>query len=109
MELDLMTISSDPLLPLTLARVRLVWGCTLRAPTRRGPRTGCSARSSRILTEERERHRRCRQEVKARIEDFFKKYKTDEGEEVRFAGWFDRVTAVDKVEQALKVAKKHRK
>ena len=44
-----------------------------------------------------------------RIEEFFKTYKTDEGEEVKFACWFDRVTAIEKVKHALKAAKKHRK
>jgi inorganic pyrophosphatase len=110
MELDLMTISSEPLLPLTLARVRLVGGCTLES----SDETRAEDKMLGALVADPDLKNvndidDVDKKLKTRIEDFFKRYKTDEGEEVKFAGWFDRVTAVDKVKHALKAAKKHRK
>jgi len=110
MELDLLTISSEPLLPLTIARVRLVGGCTLQS----SDESHAEDKILGVLIADPDLKGvsdigEVDKKLKQRIEDFFKTYKNDEGEEVKFSAWFDRVTALDKVKHGLKAAKKKRK
>jgi inorganic pyrophosphatase len=110
MELDLMTISSEPLLPLIIARVRIVGGCTLNS----SDESKSEDKILGVLVADPDLKNvtdidEVDAKLKAKIEAFFKTYKSDEGEDVKFSGWFDRVTALDKVKHALKAAKKQRK
>jgi len=109
MELDLMAISSEPLLPLTVLRVRLLGGCAIRVgdepaedkllgavicdPTN-ADLTDLSAVDGKL---------------KARISDFFRAYKQDEGQAVSIDGWYDRLAAIDKVKAGLRAAAKKRR
>jgi inorganic pyrophosphatase len=110
MELDLMTISSEPMLPLTIARVRIVGGCTLESSDEAKPEDKIlgvlvADPNLKAVSDIDDVDKK----LKAQIEEFFKTYKDDEAEEVKFAGWFDRLTGLDKVKHALKAAKKQRK
>jgi inorganic pyrophosphatase len=110
MELDLMAISSEPLLPLTLARVRLVGGCTVHTSDE-------SKNEDKLLgivlgdpdVEKLIDINDVEHRLKSKIEEFFKTYKDDEGELAVVVRWFDRITALDKVKIGLKKAKRAEK
>jgi inorganic pyrophosphatase len=110
MEIDLMAISTEPLLPLTIARVRLVGGCTLKCSDDDGPEDKLLG----VVLGDPDVERtgdigEVDAKLKKKIEDFFTTYKQDEGVPVVFERWFDRVTAIDKVKAGLRAAKKARR
>lgn len=109
-ELDLMAISTEPLLPLTVARVRLIGGCTIHCSEDRHPEAkllGAVVGDPDVdklvdITD-------ISDALKAKIDKFFTTYKIDEDEEVVVEEWFDRETAIAKVKAGLRAAKKARR
>jgi inorganic pyrophosphatase len=110
MELDLLTISSEPLLPLTLAHVRIVGGCTLGSSDESRPEDkilGALIGDPDLASVQDLRD--VDTALRARIEQFFETYKKDEGVDVKVSAWFDREAGLAKVKHALKAGKKNRK
>jgi inorganic pyrophosphatase len=111
-ELDLMAISTEPLLPLTILRVRLIGGCSIRAGDQPSEDKllgavvcdpGCTELTDLHAVDDK---------LKARIAEFFTTYKLNEAETVAFEGWYDRLAAIDKVKASIRArvaAKKKRK
>jgi len=110
MEIDLMAISTEPLLPLTVAHVRLIGGCTINS----GDETGTEDKLLGTVIGDPDvvgilDIGDVDRKLKAKIEEFFNTYKDDEGVPVKVEGWFDRLTAVAKVKAGIRAAKKARK
>ncbi len=110
MELDLLGISTEPLLPLTVARVRLLGGFTLDCEDDHGPEDKLIgavlgdpdvAKLNDVADLD--------SKLKAKIEHFFLTYKQDEGVTVKLERWFDRVTAIEKLTKGFAAAKRARK
>jgi inorganic pyrophosphatase len=87
-EVDMLVLASEPMLPLTIVRVRPIGGFTI-VTQGEGPEhklIGVALGDPQVadLREASE----IPGEVRERIERFFRTYKQDEGVDVRFEGWF---------------------
>jgi inorganic pyrophosphatase len=110
MEIDLLALSTEPLLPLTIAKVRLVGGCTIHSGDESSSEDkllGVAVGDPGVEAVIDINHVDAK--MKARIEEFFSVYKDDEAIETVVERWFDRVTAIDKIRVGLKAAKKAEK
>ncbi len=109
MELDLMAISTEPLLPLTIARVHILGGCTLKSTDERL----CEDKLLGAVIGDPDVDRYADladvdETLKARIEELYTSYKSDEGASVIVEHWFDRMVALDKIKAGLKAWRKSR-
>jgi inorganic pyrophosphatase len=109
MELDVMAISTEALLPLTILRVRLVCGCTIRVGDERSEDKLLGAVACDPGTADLTDLHAVDGKLKARIEEFFRTYKQNEAQQVSFEGWYDRLAAIDKVKAGLRAAAKKKR
>ncbi|HEV7558852.1 MAG TPA: inorganic diphosphatase [Kofleriaceae bacterium] len=109
-ELDLMAISAEPLLPLTIGHIRLVGGCTISGLDENGSEDKLlgivlgdpSVESILDIGD-------VDNKLKTKIVEFYDSYKDNQGIPVKVEHWFDRLTAVAKVKAGLRAAKQARK
>lgn len=105
MELDVLIMTTEPLLPLTTVEVRVVGGLTIHddgedpehkllAFATNDPTLGHVTELDHVDGE-----------LLDRIESFFTTYKQVEGKTVAFLGWADRPTSLKWLKSALKAAK----
>jgi inorganic pyrophosphatase len=108
-ELDLLAISTEPLLPLTISRVRLVGGCSIRVGDEPSEdkllgTVICDPGNADITD-----LNAVDEKLKTRIEEFFRTYKDNQAQVVAFEGWYDRLAAIDKVKAGLRAAAKKKR
>lgn len=107
MELDLMAISSEPMLPLTLGRVRIIGGCAIKAEDEDEAEDKLiGALIGDPKCENMNDIGDVDGKLKKQIERFFESYKDDEAVSVKVVRWFDRLTALDKVKHGLRAYRK---
>lgn len=109
MELDLMAINSEPLLPLTILRVRLLGGCSIRLGDQPAEDKLLGAVICDPANAELTDLSTVDDKLKERISDFFRAYKENEAQVVAVDGWYDRLAAIDKVKAGLRAAAKKRR
>jgi inorganic pyrophosphatase len=100
-------ISTEPLLPLTIARARVIGGFIQTTSDEEQPEQRLVA----VAVDDpdvAELHRigDLDPELKQKIEAFVRTYKQNQGVKVTFDGWFDREIALDQLRRDFKKAKK---
>jgi inorganic pyrophosphatase len=105
MELDLMTLTGEPLLPLAIAKVRIVGGCTLSSKDKPPEDKLLGVVVADPSVAKIKDIGDVDGKLKAKIEQVFIAYKQDEGDTVRFERWFDRPMAIEKLKQGFALAK----
>ena len=106
-ETDVMVLSGEPLLPLTIARARIVGGFVESTTDEADPEERLIAVAIDDPAVERiHRIADLDPDLKDRIEAFVRTYKQNEDVEVSFDGWFDREAALDRLRRDFKAAKK---
>jgi inorganic pyrophosphatase len=106
-ETDVMIMSGEPLVPLTIIRVRLIGGFVESA----SDQGQSEARLVGAVVDDPSVERVQRitdidDRLKSAVEQFVRAYKRNEGVEVSFDGWFDREAALDYLRRDFKQAKK---
>lgn len=106
-ETDVMVVTAEPLLPLTILRARIIGGFSetssdVGEPDDRLIAVAVNDPNTSALHEVEQLDA----ELRTRIERFVREYKANEDIEVAFDGWFDRDTALGRLHKALKLAKK---
>lgn len=102
-----MVLSGEPLLPLTIARARIVGGFVETTSDEARPEERLLAVALDDPAVERiHRLADVDDDVKERIEAFVRSYKQDEDVEVSFDGWFDREAALDRLQRDFKAGRK---
>jgi inorganic pyrophosphatase len=105
MEIDILIMSSEPLLPLTIVECRIIGGFTL-ATSKEGTEPKLLAAAlqdpalGKVHSLEHVDHK-----LRERIERFFTTYKLVEHIETTFEGWADRPLALSWLEKAIAAAK----
>lgn len=105
-EIDILVLTREPLLPLTIARAHVIGGFVEHAgdqaePEERLLATAIDDPSVAGIHSVDEVG-----ELRGRIEAFVRTYKQDQGVEVTFERWIDRDTALDQLRRGFKRAKK---
>ena len=100
-ELDMMILAAEPLLPLTIVRVRPIGGCTIheRGAASEDKLIGVAVGDPSVehLADIAE----VPAELRAQIEQFYRTFKRDQGVEVEFQGWFGRIAAGARLKAGL--------
>jgi len=106
-ETDVLVVSGEPLVPLTIVRARLVGGFVETTSDQEEPEERLVAAVVDDPSVERV-HDIADLDGKLReqIETFVRTYKQNQDVQVTFTGWFDRSTALDRLRRAFKRAKK---
>src|SRR5689334_637861 len=106
-ETDVMVLSGEPLLPLTIARVRIIGGIVESPSDEKMPEARLLAA---VLDDPAVDHIHDAKDIdgdlKGRIEMFVRTYKQNEGVTVSFDGWLDRGAALDWLRRDFKAARK---
>lgn len=105
-ELDILVLTREPLLPLTIARAQVIGGFVERASDQQEPEERLLATAIGDPSVASVRGIDDLGELRGRIEAFVQVYKQDEGVEVAFEGWLDRGAAQDRLRRGFKRAKK---
>ncbi len=106
-ETDVLVLSGEPLLPLTLARARIVGGFVESTSDESRPEERLVAVALDDPAVERiHRLADLDHHLKEQIETFVRTYKQNQDVEVTFDGWFDRDAALDRLRRDFKAAKK---
>jgi len=108
MELDLMAISSEPLLPLTILRDRLLGGCVIQIGDEPAEDKLLGAVICDPTNAELTDLSAVDDKLKAKIRDFFRAYKEDEAQAASIDAWNDPLAAIEKVKAGLRAAAKKR-
>jgi len=106
-ELDILVLSGEPILPLTVLRARLVGGFAETASDEADPEDrllavavdDANVAAIRCLADVDEKRREA-------IEHFVRTYQQNEDVRVSFDGWYDRDIAVDRLKRGFKRAKR---
>ncbi|HSR96070.1 MAG TPA: inorganic diphosphatase [Kofleriaceae bacterium] len=106
-ETDVLLVSGEPLLPLTIVRARIVGGFLETNSHKRAaePRLLAVAINDPAVEQIRDL-RDIPQNLKARIEAFVLSSKEDQQVEVSFDGWLERAAALVQLQRAFEAAKK---
>ena len=105
-EIDLLAITTEPLLPLTICHVRVIGGFTIHS-TDKDPEdklVGVAVHDPRV--EKLHELADLDDKRRAGIEAFFSTYKRDRGIIVNFQRWFDRLEAIAKLEDGIRAARR---
>src|SRR5215468_2108459 len=94
-EIDILVLTRDPLLPLTIVRAQVIGGFIERASDQQEPEERLLATAIDDPSVAGVRGLDDLGELRGRIELFVRAYKQDQGIEVAFDGWLDRGTAQD--------------
>jgi inorganic pyrophosphatase len=106
-ETDVMIISEEPLLPLTIVRVRIIGGFVETSSDESLPEDRLVAiAADDPSVEDVHRIADVGSKLKEAIEQFVRSYKSNEDVKVSFDGWFDREAALDHLRRDFKQAKK---
>lgn len=100
-ELDILILSSEPLMPLTLVRSRILGGFTLQEEGRLPEHLLVAVAEEDPALVKLETIADCDPNKKTEIEQFFTRYKLAEDIAVRFLGWADRAEALVWLRESL--------
>lgn len=106
-ETDVLIITAEPLLPLTIVKARVVGGFFETSSDKGEPEERLLAAAvndanvAKVEALEEVDH-----ELRKQIERFVHEYKQNQNVQVTFDGWFDRSTALERLHKAFKLAKK---
>lgn len=105
-EIDILVLTREPLLPLTIVRAHVIGGLVERASDQQEPEERLLATAIDDPGVAGVHGVDDLGELRGRIEAFVRTYKQDQGVEVAFEGWLDRGTALDRLRRGFKRAKK---
>ena len=103
-EIDILVLTLEPLLPLTIVRAHVIGGFVEHASDQSEPEERLLATA--IDDPSVADVHGIDGELRGRIEAFVRTYKQDQGIEVAFEGWLDRTAALDRLRRGFKRAKK---
>lgn len=104
-ELDILVLTREPLLPLTIVRAHVIGGLVERA-SQQAPEERLLATAIDDPSVAGVHGVDDLGELRGRIEAFVRAYQQDQGIEVTFDGWLDRSAAQDRLRRGLKRARK---
>jgi len=106
MEIDMLILAAEPLLPLTIVKVRTIGGCTVEdsGKGREDKLVGVALGDPSVA--DLDDIADLPVELARRIEEFFTTYKRDEGVTVEFRGWMNRADALRRLASALEAKAK---
>jgi inorganic pyrophosphatase len=106
-ETDVLILSGEPLLPLTLARVRIVGGFVLSTSDQSEPEERLVAAALEDpAVDQIHGVTDLDPRLKEGIEKFTRTYKQNQGIDVSFDGWLDREAALERLRRDFKAARK---
>jgi inorganic pyrophosphatase len=105
-EVDILVLTREPLLPLTLVRAQVIGGFVERASDQQEPEERLLATAIDDPSVAGVRGIDDLGELRGRIEAFVRTYKQSKGVEVTFDGWLDRDAALDRLHRGFKRARR---
>jgi inorganic pyrophosphatase len=105
-EIDILVLTREPLLPLTIVRAHVIGGFVECASDQAEPEERLLATAIDDPSAADVHGVDDLGELRSRIEAFVRTYQQDQGIEVAFEGWLDRTAALDRLRRGFKRAKK---